>query len=43
MEITYLDSDLESIEASGFRYLDLLTETFNQILINDAITGSEER
>ena len=37
-----LDGYLESIEAPCFWYLDLSTESFYKILINNSITSSKE-
>jgi hypothetical protein len=40
--VDVLHHDLEAVEAAGLGDLDLSTETLNQVLIDNAIGGSEE-
>lgn len=37
-----LDHDLESIEAASLGHLDFSTETLQQVLVDNAVRGSEE-
>lgn len=37
------DSDLEPVEATRFSYLDFLAEAFHEVLVDNAIGGSEKR
>ena len=39
---TYLNCNLEAIEASCLRNLHFLAKTLNQVFINNAVTGSKE-
>jgi len=40
--VDVLHHDLEAVEAAGLGDLNLATETLNQVLIDNAIRGSEE-
>lgn len=42
LRVDVLNHDLESIEAASFSNLDLSTETLKQVLVDNAIRGSEE-
>ena len=41
--VNVLDGDLEAVEASGFRHLDFLHESFDEIFVDDAVAGGEKR
>ena len=42
LRVDVLHHDLEAVEASSFRNLDLSTETLDQVLVDNSVRGSEE-